>query len=191
MLCAVDSRHVRTGRLRLDAVTDADVDALYRLNSDPAVWWHFPSGRHTERSTTLRLVDRFVEAWARDGLGYWVARCATTGEFLGAGGCMGAPSDARSPVVWSLYYRFAPAAHGRGYATELARAAIECARRRRPDLPVIATLLEHNVASRGVAERAGLTLQWTGPDPGNPDAVRLILADRKLAAGDLEILTGG
>jgi hypothetical protein len=51
-----------------------------------------------------------------------------------------------------------------------------------PDRPVVAYLLEHNVQSRGRAERAGLSLVWRGPDTGNPDpdAVRLVYADRPL-----------
>jgi hypothetical protein len=45
-----------------------------------------------------------------------------------------------------------------------------------PPLPV------HNVESRGRAERSGLTLVWRGRDAGNPDpdAVRLVYADRPL-----------
>jgi hypothetical protein len=47
---------------------------------------------------------------------------------------------------------------------------------------VIAYLLEHNAESRGRAEKAGLSLVWRGPDAGNPDpdAVRLVYADRPL-----------
>ena len=47
---------------------------------------------------------------------------------------------------------------------------------------MIAHLVEHNVRSRGRAERSGLSLVWRGPDAGNPDlkAVRLVYADRPL-----------
>jgi hypothetical protein len=40
--------------------------------------------------------------------------------------------------------------------------------------------LEHNLASRALAEKAGLDLVWRGPDAGNPDpgAIRLVYADR-------------
>ena len=49
---------------------------------------------------------------------------------------------------------------------------------------MIAYLLEHNVESRGRAEKAGLSLVWRGPDAGNPDpeAVRLVYADRPVDA---------
>jgi hypothetical protein len=56
---------------------------------------------------------------------------------------------------------------------------------------VLAYLLEHNARSRGRAERSGLTLVWRGPDHGNPDpdAVRLIYADRALGPDVLEKAT--
>jgi hypothetical protein len=43
-------------------------------------------------------------------------------------------------------------------------------------------LLEHNRASKAVAEKAGLQLVWRGPDAGNPDpsATRMVYADRDL-----------
>lgn len=76
---------------------------------------------------------------------------------------------------------------GHGYASELVEAARQAARDVRPQLPVAAFLLEHNVASRRTAERAGLQLVWRGPDAGNPDpdAVRLVYADRPLTEHDL------
>ena len=59
------------------------------------------------------------------------------------------------------------------------------------DRPVVACLLEHNVQSRGRAERAGLSLVWRGPDAGNPDpaAVRLVYADRPLPDAVLARIT--
>jgi hypothetical protein len=56
---------------------------------------------------------------------------------------------------------------------------------------VIAYLLEHNRESRGRAERTGLQLVWRGPDAGNPDpdAVRLVYADRPLDDAILDRLT--
>lgn len=182
-----DLRHVRTRRLRLDAVGPRDVDEVFALNSDPALWTVFPSGRHTDREQTREQVEQFAAAWDADGLGYWVARPLDGGAVLGVGGC-----TVRHGAVWNVYYRFATAAHGRGYAGELARAAVDAARTVRPDLPVVAYLLRTNEPSRRVAERLGLRLVWQGPDVGNPDPtqVRLVLADRPLAPVALEAVSG-
>ena len=62
------------------------------------------------------------------------------------------------------------------------RAALAAAADPDPGRPVVAFLLEHNVASRRTAERLGPTPVWRGPDAGDPDpdAVRLVFADRPL-----------
>jgi RimJ/RimL family protein N-acetyltransferase len=171
-----DWQLIRTERLELNAITEDDIDVIYALNSDQRVWAHFPSGVHTSRQRTAAQVAAQAAAWERDGLGYWTARLLQ-GTFAGAGGC-----SVSKQVAWNVYYRFKPEAQGQGFASELVRAACAAAATVRPDLPVTALLLEHNLASRAVAEKAGLQLVWRGPDAGNPDpaATRLVYADRDL-----------
>lgn len=180
-----DHRLTRTPRLDLAAVTEADVPRLHELSADPRVWEHFPSGRHTSYETTARQVATFVESWRAHGLGYWTASLRTTRSFLGIGGCA-----LLDEAVWNLYYRFRPEVQGKGYAGELVTAAHAAARAVRPELPVVAYMVEHNLASRRVAERAGLRLMWSGPDANNPDPAvqRLIFADRELRPEQLNLV---
>jgi RimJ/RimL family protein N-acetyltransferase len=172
-------RHLTTDRLRLDAVTAADLDDMYALHADPAVWQHYPSGRHLAPERTASMIAKLELAWTEAGLGYWSARRLDDGAYVGIGGCA-----LRESAWWNVYYRLRPAMHGHGYAAELVAAGRSAAAAARPDLPVIAYLVEHNRASKAVAERAGLELIWRGPDAGNPDpnAVRLIYADRPIEA---------
>ncbi|HEV7213149.1 MAG TPA: GNAT family N-acetyltransferase [Blastococcus sp.] len=181
-----DFRHVSTGRLALDAVVPDDLDAHVALMSDPDVWRHFPSGRHTDPAQTTAGIEHSGRHWARDGLGYWTARLRDdlpetglpAGSVVGTGGC----ATRAGTAWWNLYYRLTPPAWGLGLAAELATAAIDAAHAADPGRPVIAFLLEHNVRSRARAEKSGLSLVWRGPDAGNPDpaAVRLVYADRAL-----------
>jgi RimJ/RimL family protein N-acetyltransferase len=183
--------HVQTARLQLDAVVPDDLDEHFALMSDPGVWAHLPSGRHTEPMRTMEGIRHSVGHWERDGLGYWTARLradlpGTTlqaGAVVGTGGC----ALRVGTSWWNLYYRLTPAAWGFGLAAELVDAALDAAHLVAPERPVIAYLLEHNVESRGRAERSGLTLVWRGPDAGNPDpsAVRLVYADRPLTDDQL------
>lgn len=168
-----------TTRLELRAVSVADVDVLFGLNSDPRVWTHLPSGVHTARGQTAEQVAWVAQAWDRDGLAYWTAWRRDDGAFVGIGGCRRTGGG----VAWNLYYRFAPEAQGNGFATEVAEAALAAARSVNPELPVVALILEGNPASRAVAEKVGLRLTWRGPAAGNPDpnAIRLVYADRDLA----------
>ena len=176
-----------TERLTLARPTERDLPELHDLHADPAVWTHLPSARHTALAETRELIERYQAGWEANGLDVWVARDTATGALVGIGG----PS-LRGGVAWNLYYRLAPAAWGRGYAQELIAAARAAASASAPDLPVVAFLLEHNEGSRRAAERAGLEVVWRGPDAGNPDpdAVRLVFADRVLSDEALRVFVG-
>ena len=67
-------RHLLTARLRLDAVVPDDLDEHVALMTDPGVWNHLPSGRHTSPEQTMAGIQHSVRHWATDGLGYWTAR---------------------------------------------------------------------------------------------------------------------
>jgi RimJ/RimL family protein N-acetyltransferase len=123
------------------------------------------------------MVEQSARQFAAHGLGYWSVRDAEAGPVVGRGGCA-VPDHGR---WWNLYYRFDTAVQRRGYAAEMARAALDAAHEVDPERPVVAYLLEHNTASRRTAERLGLVLAWRGPDRPNPDptAVRLVYADRE------------
>lgn len=175
-----DLRTVHTGGLILRAVTADDLAALHEIHADPAVWTHFPAGRHADIDRTKRMVDTIVEAWQRDRLGYWTARAEAEPErVVGIGGVRRTQHTGLLGEVWNVYYRLSPAVHRHGHATELARTGIAAAAEVDPTLPVAAFLLEHNVASRRTAERAGLTLRRAEPDP-DVAGTRLWFADRAL-----------
>lgn len=173
---------MRTARLRLDRVELDDLDALFGINSDPRVWLHFPTLRHTDRAQTLTVIKGWRRSWVRAGLGAWTARGIDDDRVVGYGGCWALGAHA-----WNLGYRLAAAEHGNGFATELAQAAVAAAHTIAPERAVIAYLVEHNTASARVAEKVGLTLVDRSPDAGNPDprVQRLIYADRELSSGQL------
>ena len=175
----------RTSRLDLDEPVGTDLDALYAICSDPQSWTHFPSLRHTDPGATERMLQSWAEQWRRDGLSTWIIRERGNRTISGYGGC-----SKRRNTFWNLGYRLHPDAQGNGYAAEMCEIAVECAHRTEPELPIVAYLLEHNVASARVAERAGLELIARGPDVGNPDAdaVRSVYADRPLAAGQVDVV---
>lgn len=168
--------------LRLDVPTPADVAEVHAIYGDPRLWTHLPSGRHRDPATTAAMVEGWIDGWARDGLSTWVVRDAADGTLLGTAGC-----SLRGGTFWNLGYRTAYDAQGRGVTTRVARVAVERARATRPDVPVVAYLLAHNQASARVAEKVGLSLRHRAPDQGNPDpdAVRLVYADRELTEAQL------
>ena len=178
-----DWEHTRTARLRLDRPRPDDLADLHAVHADPAVWAHFPSGRHQDLARTAQTLSAEDERWPRDGLSFWSVRDRQAGPVVGMGGC----AFLSDTAWWNLYYRLSPTVQGKGYAVELGTRAIEAAHEVAPERPVLAYLLEHNIASRRTTERLGLRLVWCGPDLGNPDpaAVRLVFVDRTPDA-DLE-----
>ena len=165
-----------TERLALSRPTLDDLAEWHTIHSDPRVWEHFPSGIHTSTEQTESALAAAIANWEQDGLGYWSVRTEPGGVIVGCGGCRLVRDEQR----WNLYYRFTPEVQGNGYAAELAGTAVRAANSVRSDWPVVAYMLEHNIASWKVAERIGMQRLWSGPDAGNPDpsAIRLVYGDR-------------
>jgi RimJ/RimL family protein N-acetyltransferase len=177
----------RSERLDLRRPSTNECGELFKICNDPRVWTHYPSLRHTRQEQTLVMIERCSQAWDADGLGTWTVRLINAAPVIGYGGCA-----LQQDTFWNLGYRFAADQHGQGYATELASEAIRQAGLLRPDLPIAAYLLEHNVASARVARKLGLALVHRGPDTANPDpsAVRLIYADRSLTKKQVAAILG-
>lgn len=171
-----------TDRLSLSPPTPGDVDGLFAICSDPRVWDHFPSKRHTNPEQTLSKIEKWSQGWETTGLDTWVVRLRGDPGVIGYGGC-----SLLHDQAWNLGYRFAPEVQGHGFATEVAREGIRRAHLSNPQLPIVAYLLEHNTASERVARKLGMSLMHRGPDAGNPDlsAVRLVYSHRSLTDAQL------
>jgi RimJ/RimL family protein N-acetyltransferase len=173
-----DPRHRTTNRLRLEALTATDQEVV-DLYLDPAIWPFFPGGRPIDREGAEAMCGGSDRTWAEYGLGYWCGRTLADGAFVVVGGCL-----ERGPI-WNLFWKVAPAAQQDSYAYELVAEAIVVAREQDASRPVVATILDHDVAAIAVAEWANLTVVDQGPDVGNADARvrRLLYADRPVADG--------
>jgi RimJ/RimL family protein N-acetyltransferase len=152
---------LETERLLLRRFTDADVDNLFALDSDPTVMRYLSGGAATPRDVIeneiLPRILRFYEQY--DGFGFWAVIETTTGEFLGWFGFH--PSKGGSPDEITLGYRLRRMAWGKGYATEGARALIRRGFTQQGVRRVIATTYQDNIGSRRVMEKAGMTLVRT------------------------------
>lgn len=142
---------ILTSRLSLRPTKASDVPALFAFLGDAEAM------RHTSRFATLRACRRHVAGheWQRRRLGCapWTVRSRVDGAILGWGGLFEDPFDPGWDV--ELGYWFAPAAWGRGYASELAAASVAEARDRLklPELRAFAK--PENVGSCRVLEKAG------------------------------------
>ncbi len=184
---------LETDRLLLRRFTVVDVDCLVELDSDPEVMRFLNGGQPTPYDfiqndflpRLLSYYDQFV------GFGSWAAIERSSGEFLGWFSLR--PRQESRPDEVELGYRLRRSAWGKGYATEGARALICKGFSELGVQRVVASTYEHNLASRRVMEKAGLTLvrayrltsadllgqesyQAASPEPWDGDDVEYALA---------------
>lgn len=150
--------YLETERLVLRRFTADNCDNLYELDADPEVMRFLNGGVPTPREVIqTRILPGFLRSYERfPGLGVWAAIERASAAFLGWFSLR--PPEGGAPDDVALGYRLRRAAWGKGYATEGARALIRKGFTELGVRRVFATTYEHNLASRRVMEKAGLTL---------------------------------
>jgi len=148
--------HLETPRLLLRPFEDRDRAPFAAMNADPAVMHYFASTYTPEESD--QHVARYLLQLERDGFSFLVATQKQTGDFLGIIGMQTMYIEVPNlpqPAV-ELGWRLAAHAHGKGYATEGARAFLDLARQLH--LPsVVAITTPDNLASQNVMRKLGMT----------------------------------
>lgn len=126
-----------------------------RLFTDPAVerWLRPEPMRPFSRADLQQMARRDQAHWRRHGYGPWVVRERESGALVGRGGLAWATVAGRREV--ELPWAVMPSLQGRGYATQMAEAAIEAAREAGLGT-VVSLTLPSNLASRRVMDKAGL-----------------------------------
>jgi RimJ/RimL family protein N-acetyltransferase len=142
---------VLTARLVLTPVGPEDVGDLVHLYNDPQV--AFWTGPWTDAAVEV-WATQMAARWAAEGVGKWMARDRWDGSLVGRGGFT--RFDLDGEAVLELGWVVRDARTGRGYATEIGRAALAWAAEHEPRLPIVAFTEVHNRASRAVMERLGL-----------------------------------
>lgn len=156
-------RHL-TDRLELRAFSLDDLDAVYTLMSDPRVWEHRPAGVHTSRRRTAEQLSRGEQACELDGLGYWSMDAQQR-------------RDVRRR-------RGLPTRRRRGLPTRR-HSGLAAARALDAALPVVASVLAHNSASRAVAAADGLRLV---SQVAEREGTRLLYCDRDVDPEPIEAM---
>jgi RimJ/RimL family protein N-acetyltransferase len=148
-----DSRAIETDRLRLRIFRADDLDNLAALLADPDVMRYVEDGQPKDREVAEKALTSIIAHWERHGFGRWAVEERSTGQFVGFGGLR---SLHGTPEV---VYHMAPASWGKGYATELGRAALDFGFNVRGFDRVVAIAKPDNAASVHVMEKLGMKFQ--------------------------------
>jgi len=144
-----------------------DDEPLYRalfFAPEVAAWLRPPPLPPFALDDPAQALESDLVAWERDGFGFAILEAAD-GTFLGRGGMRVDVFDSVPEV--ELGWALLPEHWGRGYATEMARGAVEAARGLEMET-LIAVTLHRNTASRRVMERVGMAYERDTVHAGLP-----------------------
>lgn len=145
---------LETPRLRLRAFTPADLDALYRLDSDPEVMRYvIPPRTYAETEEYLQKILRQYEE--AHGPVRWNVEERETGRFVGVIGIFRLEDDSD----WEIGYRFFRDFWGKGYATEALREVIAYGLHDWKLPRLVAVANPENRASYRVMEKVGMRFE--------------------------------
>jgi RimJ/RimL family protein N-acetyltransferase len=180
-----------TRRLSLSPLASSDLESVFQVNGDPDTWQHLPAGRHKTHEQSRRVINAAIVSVREHRIGQWAVRVGCEDEALALGTFIGTGGVNMTPVhAWNLGYRLSPMSWGRGFASEIALAAVAAVRALDESVPITARVLSNNPASARVAVRVGLQKVWEGPTAAavEPGVYREVFSDRELNGDALQWL---
>lgn len=153
---AVELPILETERLKLRRHRMEDFEPSAAMWADPGVTRYIGGQPLTEEESWARFL-RYAGHWALMGFGYWVAEEKVTENFVGEVGFADYKRDLTPSLkgVPEIGWVLASSAHGRGYATEAVRAAVEWGDRNLKAGRTACIIAPANLASVRVAEKCG------------------------------------
>ncbi len=158
---------LETPRLILRQITEADLDKLVELDSDPEVMRFINGGFATSPEAIAEkfLPDILSYYELYENLGFWAVIEKSTQDFIG---WVILRPESRfkiaqllgvvEPEAIEIGYRLRQASWGKGYATEAAQSLVNKSRKHWPKHKIVAWALPENKASVKVIKKLGLVL---------------------------------
>ena len=148
---------LETERLLFRRLVMDDLDALYKLYSDPEVRQYYPEGVLNYEETKEEL-EWFLNGHPKHPeLGLWATVHKPSGKFIGRSGLLPWTIEGRHEV--EIAYLLDKEFWGQGLASEGALAIRDYALKKL-GLPRLVCLIDpKNIASQKVAEKIGMTLE--------------------------------
>jgi RimJ/RimL family protein N-acetyltransferase len=176
----------RTQRLILRRPRAGDIDAVFAIHGDPETNRFNPAGPMQTLDQADTVLSGWRAHWDAQGFGYWaISAIDAPNHLIGFGGIVRKALDGRATL--NLYFRFRPEAWSKGYASELASAALKLAFETLGEKEVVGIVRRDNAPSIKALQRTGLKLAGEIDDvpPREPSLIFAIAADdyrRRLSA---------
>ncbi|WP_230532516.1 GNAT family N-acetyltransferase [Microvirga roseola] len=147
---------LETERLVLRSHRLADFPECAAMWGNPEVTQFIGGKPSTEEEVWSRLL-RYAGHWAFLGYGYWAVEEKATGRFVGEVGFADFKRDIEPSLkdVPEIGWVLAPHGHGKGYATEAARAAVAWGESHFSTVRTACIIAPENAPSIRVAEKCG------------------------------------
>jgi RimJ/RimL family protein N-acetyltransferase len=169
---------LETDRLVLRTWRADDREPFAALNADARVMAHVGARRPLARDESERLLAQITRHWDEHGFGLWAVerRCDGAGPIGFVGLAVPSFLPAVPPAV-EVGWRLAAAWWGRGYATEAARASVDCAWTALRLERVVSIIHPANERSLRVAAKLGMQPGRDRLLPGTRERLRVMELD--------------
>ena len=140
-----------------------------------------PYGGPCSRDEAWRKFAVYSGHWVLRGYGPWALEEKGSGQFVGLCGMWFPEGFPEPEISWALI----PGQHGKGYATEAARRALQAAYENFGWKTAVSVIATDNAASHAVAQRLGAKLETRIPfRGGEADVYRHVSLDVLLQAAN-------
>lgn len=148
-----------TKRLILREIVPSDADALFELDSDPAVHTYLGNRPLTEKEQVEEMIAWIRKQYAENGIGRWAVVEKSSNAFIGWAGLKLEKQRVNNHTnYYDLGYRLIRKYWGKGYATESAIASLEYGFDHLKLNEIFAAAHVENIGSNRVLQKVGM--QW-------------------------------
>lgn len=151
----MNTHPITTERLILRPAAADDVASVFAIYGDPETNRYNPAGPLTDLGQAEAALARWLLHWTEHGFGQWaITTQEAPDRVIGFGGITLYPYNDVERI--NLGYRFAVSAWGQGFATEIARAALQFAFVELDQPQVYGVVRPAHTASIKVLEKIGM-----------------------------------